>query len=212
MCSSAHVACVCECHVTYRNGWLHSLKLEEDLASFLWTNCPYFILGHSQEQFTSKHPESVDSAAWNKGMNSIWSVKHILQHNNPTLSLRFPHILEKPLCSSQALTCGDVEFMSRVTPPRMFCCEGEQKSWDNVCEMCVVTQQSSGCHCHTGRSSTSPLFLSGSRTFCGTLPSSSRLLRTTHHCLDFWITCKNTTRVGLDIVVNYTTSDYLNLL
>lgn len=195
MCSSARVECVCKRHVTYCNGWLHGLKLEEDLASFLWTHCPYFILCHSQEQFTSKHPESVDGAAWNKGMNIISSRSNTFYSTTiPQLSLRFPHILEKPLYSSQALTCTGVEFMSRVTPPRMFCCEGQQRSWDDVCEICVVTQQSSGCHSHTGGSSTSPLLLIDSRTFCGMLPSSSRLLRTSHHCLDFWITCKNTTR------------------
>lgn len=128
----------------------------------------WILFHHSQTHFTAKQ-----------------------SHSRPS---GFPHILEKPLRSSQALTCGDVEFMSRVTPPRVFCCEGEQRSWDDACEMCVVTQQSSGCHGHTGGSSTSPLLLIGSRTFCGTLPSSSRLLRTSHHCLDFWITCKNTTR------------------
>lgn len=36
------------------------------------------------------------------------------------------HILEKPLCSSQALTSGGVEFMSRVTAPRGFHCEEAQ--------------------------------------------------------------------------------------
>lgn len=36
----------------------------------------------------------------------------------------------------------------------------------------------------------SSLFM-GSRTFGGTWPSSSRLFRTTHHCLDLCTTCRN---------------------
>lgn len=41
-----------------------------------------------------------------------------------------PHILEKPLYSSQDLTCADVEFMSRVggaPRTRLVCCGGEQR-------------------------------------------------------------------------------------
>lgn len=38
------------------------------------------------------------------------------------------HILEKPLYSSQALTSGGVELVSRVTGPRRFHCEGVRAS------------------------------------------------------------------------------------
>lgn len=55
------------------------------------------------------------------------------------LSLCVSHILEKPLYSSQALTCGDEEVMSRVggdPTPRLVGCGGEQRG-----QKVVVTQQ-----------------------------------------------------------------------
>lgn len=50
---------------------------------------------------------------------------------------------------------------------------------------------------HTGESAASPLLLTDSRTLCGTLPSSPSWLRTSHHCLDFWITCRAQKQKGV---------------
>lgn len=50
---------------------------------------------------------------------------------------------------------------------------------------------------HTGESAATPLLLIVSRILCGTLPSSPSWLRTSHHCLDFWITCRAKKQKGL---------------
>lgn len=125
--------CVCVCimwHITYCNGWLNGLKLEEDFASFFWTHSPYLILGHPQKQFTSQHRESGHSAAHEKEHEYPASCDTSLtaqeSHSCPFVHY-FTHILEKPLYSSQALTSADVEAMSRVTGPLVSRCEGEQR-------------------------------------------------------------------------------------
>lgn len=100
----------------------------------------------------------------------------------------FTHILEKPLCCSQAFTSAGVEDMSRGTEGRVSRCVWKEKGViGQIYELCCpaeppITQL-------TGASSMGrPLFI-GSKTFWGTFPSSLRLFRTSHHRLDCWITC-----------------------
>lgn len=188
---------------TYCNGWLNGLKLEEHLASFFWTHSPYLILGHPQKQFTSQHPEAGHSAVHEKlkNMNSfIMQYKSYLQHEH----LKVP--------SPSALFHSHFGETFVVQPGFDLCRCGRhvQSHWPTSVPL---WGSATGIKCHiwnmlsklgysaelrvtslTGRSSMGPLPIIGSRTFWGTLPSSSRALRTSHHCLDFWTTCKKAQR------------------
>lgn len=60
--------------------------------------------------------------------------KSYLHHGVPTSSVCIiTHILEKPLYSSQAFTCAEVEFMSRLSEARLSRCEGEWRGRNATC-------------------------------------------------------------------------------
>lgn len=104
----------------------------------------------------------------------------------------FSHILLNPLYCSQALTSEGVEVMFRVTGPRLSRCWAERIKGRNEVTWKKDIGSSAAIRVTelTSSSSMGPSLFIGSRTFWGTWPSSSRALLTSHHCFDFWTTCK----------------------
>lgn len=191
MCKS--FVCVCiSWHITYCNGWLNGLKLEEDPSSLFWTHSPYLILAHPQKQFASQHPEAVHSAATWSGTKQIQHALQVLftswssnilcvyhhSHSGETFVLQPGFDLCRSGVHVQTKWSPTVSLWGRVKGKK---CHMLNLLNANTAELCVTLL--------TGASSMGPLLLTGSRTFRGTLPSWSRVLRTSHHCLDFWITC-----------------------
>lgn len=174
----------------YRDGWLDGLQLEEDFASFFWTHCSYLILGHPQKQFTSQHPKSVHSAACEKDQKAwigdIVSDKHKADSSCHLVRLTFWRSLCTPARLWPGLTwssCPEWDLLRR-------CVWVAVEDSRGVKRLRWPSRGVGNTAKHTGDSTPGPLLLGDSRTFCGTLPSSPRLLRTSHHCLDFWITCR----------------------